>query len=119
MMNPTNMTDQRTAKGLIMIMISEVLICCTPFAYYLILSSPACLYMLISRFLRHFVKFLPGAINGAKAGACQQSVPHDALDLARGPGALHIANQIVDLGLLRHSALQDANGLSLCIEERE
>jgi hypothetical protein len=119
MMNPTNMTDQRTAKGLMMIMISEVLICCTPFAYYLILSSPACLYMLISRFLRHFVKFLPGAINGAKAGACQQSVPHDALDLARGPGTLHIANQIVDLGLLRHSALQDANGLSLCFRQWE
>lgn len=41
-----NMTDQMAAKGLMTRRISEVLIVCTPIAYYLILSSPAGMYML-------------------------------------------------------------------------
>jgi len=113
------MTDHRIANGARTIMISEVLIVCTPFAYYLILSSPACLYMLISRFLRHFVKLLPGAVHRAKAGACQQGVPHDALDLAGGPGTLDVSDQVVNFCLFRLGVLQDGNGLCLCIGQWE
>jgi len=75
--------------------------------------------MLISRFLRHFVKLLPGAVHRAKAGACQQGVPHDALDLAGGPGTLDVSDQVVNFCLFRLGVLQDGNGLCLCIGQWE
>jgi len=84
-----------------------------------LLSDPTMSGRNVHAFLRHFVKFLPGAVHRAKASACQQGVPHDALDLAGRPGTLDVTDQVVNLCLLRLGVLQDGNGLCLCIGQRE